>query len=130
MSGTEDLGSELAAALNKSAIFQGSSVSMTPFPSGRKDDLGKLRYDLVPPLAEQQMVAVLTFGAKKYAPENWRLVPDAKVRYHAALRRHVAAGAMGEKLDPESGLPHLAHALCCLAFLAELDAAENNPETP
>lgn len=26
-----------------------------------------------------------------------------------------------ERLDPESGLPHLAHAACCLLFALELD---------
>jgi hypothetical protein len=28
----------------------------------------------------------------------------------------------GEAIDPESGLPHLAHALTSLAFLVECDA--------
>lgn len=113
-------------ALREGRLKLGPAGSVAPLPSpsptGRKDDLGKLRYDLVPLLAEEQMVAVLTFGAKKYSPDGWRTVPNAKARYHAALRRHVAAWARGEKLDSESGLPHLAHALCCLAFLTELDA--------
>lgn len=108
-------------ARSDSTIIPGS-VAVEARATGRKDDLGKLRYDLVPLLAEEQMVAVLTFGAKKYSPDGWRTVPNAKARYHAALRRHVAAWARGEKLDSESGLPHLAHALCCLAFLTELDA--------
>jgi hypothetical protein len=28
---------------------------------------------------------------------------------------------MGEQLDPESGIHHLAHAMCCLSFLYEHD---------
>ena len=41
---------------------------------GRKDDDGKLRYDLIPPLALEEVVRVLTFGAEKYGPNNWRAV--------------------------------------------------------
>lgn len=67
------------------------------------------------------VVDVLTFGAKKYSPDNWRKVPDWKARYTAALFRHVVAWLQGERLDPETKLHHLYHAGCCLAFLAELD---------
>lgn len=94
---------------------------MTDLAPGTKLDAGKLRYDLVPLAAERAVVEVLTYGAKKYAPDNWRKVPDARARYHAAARRHIAAWAAGERLDAESGLPHLAHAACCLMFLLEFD---------
>jgi hypothetical protein len=87
---------------------------------GRKDDGGKLRFDLIPPRAEELIVQVLTYGAKKYAPENWRVVPNAVERYTAAYRRHMNKLAQGEELDPESGLPHLAHAATSLLFLLEL----------
>jgi len=96
------------------------SGSWVPLPApGRKDDQAKPRYDLMPLQAERHVVDVLTYGAKKYAPENWRHVPDARARYHAAARRHLAAWAGGEQMDPESGLPHLAHAACCILFLLE-----------
>jgi hypothetical protein len=39
----------------------------------------------------------------------------------AALLRHINAWRRGEKCDDESGLHHLAHALCNVAFLLELD---------
>lgn len=87
--------------------------------TGTKHDSGKLRYDLIPALAEQELVKVLTFGANKYAPDNWRSVPDWKARYEAALRCHVAAYKLGERDDPESGHHHLAHAACCIFFLLE-----------
>lgn len=89
-------------------------------PLGRKDDQGKARYDLVPSGAEALVVSVLTYGAIRYGPDNWRHVPDARARYFAAARRHLARWRLGEDLDPESGLPHLAHATCCLLFLLEL----------
>lgn len=89
---------------------------------GRKDDTGKLRMDLIPPHAEQQMAAVLTFGADKYGPNNWSRLPDAQARYMAAALRHINAHRTGERLDDETGLPHLAHAMTCLAFLLELES--------
>lgn len=91
-----------------------------PKPTGRKDDTGKRRYDLIPPEALADVAAVLTEGAKIYAPDNWRLVPDARARYTAALMRHVEDFRRGEWVDPKSGLPHLAHAICNAMFLIVL----------
>lgn len=96
-------------------------ASQTATTGGRKFDGGKLRYGLIPPLAQAEMVKVLTFGAEKYEPDNWKKVPDSKTRYFDALERHVWAWKMGEQIDPESGIHHLAHAMCCLAFLYEHD---------
>lgn len=85
-----------------------------------KHDSEKPRYDLLPPVAIDLMAQVLTFGAKKYKPEGWRTVENAIPRYQAALLRHSFAMLRGEVLDPESGLPHAAHAMCCAAFITEL----------
>jgi len=90
-------------------------------PVGRKDDQEKDRWDLLPDEPVRDIVKVLTFGARKYAPDNWQKVPDWRRRYYAAMQRHFVAWRMGEKNDPESGLPHLAHAGCCLLFLMWLD---------
>ncbi len=90
-------------------------------PDGHKHDEDKPRWDLLPFAAAEAVVGVLTFGAQKYAPENWRFVPDARRRYFAAALRHLVAYWRGERSDPESGRPHLAHAACCLLFLLELD---------
>ena len=96
-------------------------ASQNATTGGRKFDGGKLQYGLVPPLALKATVDVLTFGAEKYEPDNWKHVPDSKRRYFDALQRHVWAWKEGEQLDPESGRHHLAHALCCLMFLYEHD---------
>ena len=88
---------------------------------GRKFDGGKLEYGLLPPLALEEVVKVLTFGAQKYERDNWQKVPDAKRRYFDALQRHAWAWKQGEQMDPESGIHHLAHAMCCLMFLYEHD---------
>jgi hypothetical protein len=88
---------------------------------GRKFDGGKLEYGLLPPHALKETVKVLTFGAQKYERDNWQKVPDSKRRYFDALQRHLWAWKEGEEVDPESGIHHLAHAMCCLMFLYEHD---------
>jgi hypothetical protein len=99
--------------------------------AGRKFDGGKLEYGLLPPHALEETVKVLTFGAQKYERDNWQKVPDSKRRYFDALQRHVWAWKTGEKNDPESGIHHLAHAMCCLMFLFEHDTiySLHNEET-
>jgi hypothetical protein len=92
-----------------------------PKSVGKKFDDDKLRWDLLPLKPIEDVVKVLTFGAKKYGPENWRKVEDGVDRYYAACMRHIVAHKMGEKNDPESNLSHLAHAICNLIFMQELD---------
>jgi len=96
-------------------------ASETATTGGRKFDGGKLQYGLIPPLAQKAMVEILTFGAEKYEPDNWKHVPDSKRRYFDAMMRHLWDWKEGEQNDPESGKNHLAHAMCCLAFLYEHD---------
>ena len=91
---------------------------------GRKFDAGKTEYGLLPPFILEEIAKVMTFGAQKYERDNWRYVDDGKRRYFDALQRHVWAWKRGETYDPESGMHHLAHAGCCLMFLAELDMTQ------
>lgn len=85
---------------------------------GIKHDDGKLQWSLLELKNLEPMLKVLMFGANKYAPDNWKKVPDAKKRYYDAFMRHCVAYQEGELIDEESGLPHLAHAQCCLYFLS------------
>ena len=85
--------------------------------TGVKYDSAKPRFSLLPLKQVWDIVAVLEFGAKKYAPDNWQKVPDAENRYFDAAMRHLCAWCSGEKRDAETNLPHLAHAACCLLFL-------------
>lgn len=96
-------------------------MSAQPLAEGVKYDAGKEPWSLLPWDATTLVVRVLDFGARKYAPDNWRKVPDAPSRYFDASIRHLSAWRRGEKLDAETGLPHLAHAACCVLFMLALE---------
>lgn len=83
---------------------------------GVKYDIGKLRWDLLPFDAMDEVVRVLTFGANKYADRNW----EAGMRWgrpFGAAQRHQSAYAQGEDRDEETGTFHIANAICELLFL-------------
>ena len=85
--------------------------------TGVKFDAGKTRFSLILRGFNRWLLKVLDYGAEKYGVDNnWQHVLDARRRYYDALMRHIAAWWDGEWLDPESGLPHLAHAAACIAF--------------
>lgn len=96
-------------------------ASQTATSGGRKFDGNKIQYGLLPPLALKATAEILTFGAEKYEPDNWKYVPDSKRRYFDAMQRHLWAWKDGEQNDLETGKNHLAHAMCCLMFLYEHD---------
>lgn len=98
-------------------------------PAGVKYDNGKPQWSLLPFRALKEVVEVLTYGAKKYAPDNWKKVPDARRRYIDAGFRHFTAYASGETHDPETGKHHLAHAICCLLYLVAFDLGEHNDKS-
>jgi hypothetical protein len=88
---------------------------------GTKYDKGKLPLDLWSPYAIEETTKVLAFGADKYKAYNWA----EGIRYSrvfSALLRHLWAFWRRRKLDEESGLSHLAHAMCCLMFLLHYEA--------
>ena len=85
-----------------------------------KFDTTKLRYDLLPVKATRDIVKGLTFGAKKYKPNNWRKCEDLS-RYVAAAMRHLEAYRSGELIDEETGCHHTALACINLMFITELE---------
>lgn len=88
-----------------------------PSQTGRKNDLGKPQLDLIPVEALNALGEALAYGARKYDRANWAKGIQQS-RLLAATLRHVSAYSSGQDLDPESGLSHVSHALCNLAFLA------------
>ena len=89
--------------------------------TGIKYDSEKPKMNLLPPKAIVEVAKVLTFGAEKYGAENWKELEDLQNRYTAGALRHIFAHMDGEKLDSETGLSHMAHALCCLLFKLEIE---------
>lgn len=91
-----------------------------------KSDQGKIRPTLVPPSLVIEVAKIREYGVQKYHdPENWRKVEPQ--RYVDALYRHFLQYLSGEWYDKESGLPHLSHMACNLAFLIEMEV--NDGET-
>ncbi len=91
-----------------------------------KNDSGKNMLSLINPAFVTLLGEVLTFGANKYAPNNWQKCEDLS-RYKDALLRHIYAYLSGEQVDPESGLSHLGHAafgLMCLNYFDNLKLKE------
>ena len=92
----------------------------------QKADQGKLQWSLVIGslfLGLSEVVKVRMFGFQKYGSrDGWRCVSDCRQRYTDALLRHAASYASGERTDPESGLPTLAHLTCDALFLLTLQA--------
>jgi hypothetical protein len=84
---------------------------------GKKFDKEKLRWDLIDYKQIEKLAKVLTMGAAKYSPDNWKKVEPFNDRYFAALMRHLVAWRNGETVDPESGQSHLDHAMCNIMFL-------------
>ena len=95
---------------------------------GLKYDSAKPKMNLLPPKALIEVGKVLTFGAEKYGPENWKELEDLQNRYTAGALRHIFAHMDGEELDPETNLSHLAHAMCCLLFKLEIELEERLKE--
>jgi hypothetical protein len=114
--GTVTSGFENATNCPCPTCTSGDIPASAPQTEGRKDDSDKPRMDLLPAYALGEIAKVLTFGAKKYAPNNWAK-GIAFSRLNGALLRHMGAWAAGEDKDQESGLSHLAHAGCCILFL-------------
>ena len=86
-----------------------------------KADKGKPRLFLVPPSLIEAVGIVRTYGVQKYGEEQgWRKVEPW--RYRDALIRHLVAYMREPQgTDEESGLPHLWHVACNVAFLIELE---------
>ena len=88
-----------------------------------KADKGKLPISLVPMTIIKDIAAIRKYGEEKYhAPNNWVLVD--KQRYVDAMWRHLIAYQEGEEYDKESGLPHLWHAACNMAFILEMESPD------
>lgn len=94
-------------------------------PSNPKDAIagGKLPLHLWPATATAMGCIGLLEGMTKYGRSNWRPGGARASVYVDACKRHLEAWFEGEDNAPDSGIPHLAHALACLAILVDAQAA-------
>src|SRR5262249_50148293 len=101
------------ASSRTSILDGGPKARFTDPTTGGSKEESQSRFDLVPPDALNHLARVYGHGEAKYpsgpeGPNYMRGYP-----WHlsiASLERHVQKMKAGEWLDPESGLPHLAHA--------------------
>lgn len=103
---------------SKCDYYVASTISAEQDPTGRdpgepgaKLDANKPRISLVIngfPRALWAIAEVATFGASKYSDGGWQSVPNGQERYFDAELRHMLKKAMGEEIDTDSNLLHLA----------------------
>lgn len=88
-----------------------------------KADAGKPKLTLVPRQIIFDIAAIREYGNEKYpdgGPDNWKKVEKERYR-DAAFRHFMAYLDDPDGVDDESGLPHLWHLACNVAFLCELE---------
>ena len=97
-----------------------------------KQDYGKTKLSLVPRRIIWDVAAIREYGNNKYpdgGPDNWRGVEPERYR-DAAYRHFLRYLDDPRSVDSESGLPHLWHLACNIAFLCEMEDIylSKNPE--
>ena len=99
------------------AAFNGiGDVNSDAKGSGARYNAGKPDMSLIPLCTLEDEAKVWAYGKQKYAAWNWAKGMDWSVPLACALR-HLSKWQAGEENDEESGLPHLAHAMCNLRML-------------
>lgn len=96
-------------------VLPDGSVLFEKEQTGSKNDSGKPRMELIPAEFTIEVAKALTFGANKYADDNFRKGISYK-RLLGAAKRHIEQELAGIETDNESGLSHLAHAGASLAM--------------
>jgi hypothetical protein len=91
-------------------------INGTTKGSGARFNEGKPDFSLIPLCTLEDEIKVWEYGAKKYKFFNWCRGMPWSVPF-ACLLRHISKWQMGEENDEESGLPHIAHAMCNLRML-------------
>lgn len=81
-----------------------------------KDDASKPILSRVPPEIILAIEKVREYGCQKYPEDSWKTV-DTQRYWEATLRHMVAAWNDYKAVDQESGLPHIWHVACNLAFI-------------
>ena len=99
-------------------LDKAAEATIVQVHKGMRFNQGKLRYDLIPAYAMEQVAKVFTFGAIKYDDDNWRRGMTWK-SVIASMKRHTALIEAGEDYDSESHVYHAAHVAVNSLFLIE-----------
>lgn len=91
----------------------GQDAPITTNKNGGKQSDCPYAFDLIPPEAMFMLAQVLGYGAKRYAPNNWRLIPRHEHLRH--MLTHIFAYMAGDTQDD-----HLGHAMCRMAMLVSV----------
>lgn len=123
----ETLGINLSDEEYKRAVDQamgGVYGTLETKPSNPKDAAATDRLDmtLFPDTAIAYGALGFAEGHIKYGAYNWRVAGVSASVYYAAAKRHLSKWYNGEWEDPNTGVPHLANALDCIAII--IDAYE------
>lgn len=87
----------------------------------QKENITKEMWYLLPMNCIKEVVKVFTYGAQKYAPNDWKKETKAHEVDISAAYRHLEKYMSGEKCAKDSGLLHLAHAIADLIIVLWFD---------
>ena len=77
---------------------------------------GKLDWTLLDFEALEPLVKVMTYGAKKYERNNWKLPCDNEIEPLQSAMRHLISLISGEETDAESKELHSGHIMANMMF--------------
>ena len=106
---TSTASSTPTSAASPNPTLSGKEIRITDPDTGAQKGSKPERFDLIPTGALTELARVYGHGAGKYDDHNWRKGYAWHLSY-AAMQRHLNSFWGGEDYDPESHLPHLAHA--------------------
>jgi len=113
-------------------ILDAHPVEMITSPTGGRKAQKPCQLGAIDPVALEQLGLVAGYGTKQYGRGNY-LQGYAYSLSLDALYRHTLAFSKGENLDPESGLPHMAHAafhcLALITFMQREIGEDDRPKT-
>lgn len=92
----------------------------------KKADGIKVRFDLVPALAEFEIARIFTIGAMKYDADqedvqNWMHPSRTHRMMYSASRRHLESRRLGEIIDKDMNCHHLAASIVDQMMILEAD---------
>jgi hypothetical protein len=114
--------------MSKNQVRKSDEPSKNPMLGTNPKDIHgykKVDVSLLPSIAMLHGGHAMMDGARKYGPYNWRDNAVLARVYIAAAVRHINYWASGEELADDSSVPHLGHAIACLAILLDAQATGN-----